>query len=399
MATAHDASAQAPDSAARELRRTPLWEVHRQLGARMVPFAGWDMPVQYAGLTAEHTAVRQNVGLFDVSHMGEFRISGRGAPQALNRLVTGDVAAMKVGQALYTLLCRPDGGIIDDIIVYRMATDSYLLCVNGANVSKDANWCASELAAEKSVTFENVSDFYGQIAIQGPAAFGLLCRAVDTSLAALDYYHAAEAKVFGTPCIIARTGYTGELGYEIYLDATQAPRVWLGLLEAGKEFGVQPCGLGARDTLRVEVGFNLYGQDMDENHNALDSGLAWTVQFGKSDFTGKAALEAIKSADRFAKLVGYEAEQGAVPRSGHLIFASESGGQPIGTVTSGIPSPTLGKRIGFCRLERPHCSPRTEVWIEVRNSRVRALTCGRNFYTQGSAKTNPSTAMQHSSKP
>jgi aminomethyltransferase len=376
--------ANTPDPAS--LQRTPLNRVHREAGARLVPFAGWEMPVQYAGLVAEHQAVRQAVGLFDVSHMGEFRISGRGAPQALNRLVTGDVESMTLGQALYTLVCREDGGIIDDIIVYRMAKDSYFLCVNAANISKDARWFSDHLANMQAVTFEDISAHYGQIAVQGPRSFDLMSRAIDTPIKTLPYYHAIEAKVFGTPCIVARTGYTGELGYEIYLDGDQAPRVWLGLMESGRDLGVQPCGLGARDTLRVEVGFNLYGQDMDETTHALESSLAWTVNFSKSDFIGKSALEAIKKQDTFDKLVGYQLDAGPVPRAGHVIYAQEHGGDPIGCVTSGVPSPTVGKRVGFCRVRRSHSPVASMIWIDVRGKRVLAQTCSRTFYSQGSAK-------------
>jgi aminomethyltransferase len=373
------------------LKRTPLFELHKELGAKIVPFAGFEMPVQYEGLVAEHEAVRNAVGLFDVSHMGEFRVSGRGAPEVLNTIVTGDVTAMKVGAALYTLVCRQDGGIIDDVIVYRVSKDSYFICVNASNRDKDAAWFRSQIqeisaASGSRVDFEDVSDFYAQIAVQGPKSYELLRSVVDTPLSGLAYYHFTEAKVFGTPAIVARTGYTGELGYELYFEASHARRIWMGLTEAGKTLGVRPCGLGSRDTLRVEVGMGLYGQDMDESHNPLDSAVSWAVAFGKSDFIGKSALEEIKQRDSFQKLVGYSADKGAVPRSGHTIFDKAEGGSQIGLVTSGIPSPSVTKRVGFCRLDRNFAKTGTEIWIDIRGNRTPATVGSRTFYTIGTAK-------------
>lgn len=373
------------------LKRTALWDLHRELGARMVPFAGYDMPVQYEGLINEHTCVRTGVGLFDVSHMGEFRISGRGAPESLSKVVTGDVCSMPTGSALYTAICRPDGGMIDDIIVYRVSKDAYFICVNAANVAKDANWFLEHLEGlGRSVMFEDVSSFYAQIAIQGPLSARLMGRVLDTSIAKLPYYTFLEAKVLGVPAIVARTGYTGELGYEIYFDATKAASIWSGLLENGSDLGVKPCGLGARDTLRLEVGFGLYGQDMDEQHSPLESGLSWTLPQGKSEFIGADAIEKQKKSDSYQRLVGFSAKGGPVARQGHAIYSSESGGELIGHVTSGSPSPTLGSRIGFCRVDRDYAKSGSQVWVEIRNQRVPVQTCARVFYREGTAKADPS---------
>jgi aminomethyltransferase len=351
----------------------------------MVPFAGWEMPVQYVGLTQEHHAVRNHVGLFDVSHMGEFRLSGRGAPEALQNIVTGDISKLKTGAALYTLLCMPNAGIVDDIIVYRVSKDSFFICVNASNTEKDANWFKENLPAG-GVEFENVSDYYAQIAVQGPSSFTLLKRLVDTDFSGLLYYHFLEAKVLGVPAVIARTGYTGELGYEIYFESAHAPRIWNALVDAGKDLQVMPCGLGARDTLRVEVGFGLYGQDMNEQTNPFESSLSWAVDLGKENFIGKAALLKIKETNQFPKLVGYVAEKGAVPRAHHLIFDQPEGGNEIGEVTSGIPSPSLGTRVGFCRLQRPYCEPGRQIYVDIRGNRVAATTGARIFYKNGTAK-------------
>ena len=367
------------------MKKTSLNGVHKDLGARMVPFAGWEMPVQYAGLTSEHQAVRNHVGIFDVSHMGEFRVSGRGAPDALQHLVTGDLTKLKTGAALYTLLCRPNGGIVDDIIVYRVSKDSFFICVNAANTEKDAKWIQENLPPS-GTEFEDLSDYYAQIAVQGPQSYAVLKGLVDTDFSRLPYYHFLEAKVLGVPVILARTGYTGELGYEIYFEKSRAPQIWMALLEAGKAFGIQPCGLGARDTLRVEVGFSLYGQDMDESTHPFESSLAWAVDLAKESFIGREALLQIRDAAKFPKLVGYVAEKGAVPRAHHIVFDKETDGQEIGVVTSGIPSPTLGSRVGFCRLARPYCETGTEIFIDIRGNRVRANVGSRIFYKTGTAK-------------
>ncbi len=375
-----------------ELKRTALHSLHKDLGARLVPFAGWEMPVQYAGLLSEHKCVREQVGLFDVSHMGEFRISGRGSPAALSQLVTGNVAQLQVGHALYTLMCNEVGGIIDDVIVYRQSLDAYFICVNAANVEKDAAWVRERLDAN-GTHFENVSDFYAQIAVQGPLSSELLSRVSEVDLKGLGYYRFTEAKILGAPALVSRTGYTGELGYELYLDADQAQKVWLGLSEVGQDLGLQPCGLGARDTLRVEVGFSLYGQDMDDSTHPYESGLGWAVDLHKEGgFLGQEALAKVKDemanpkASVQMRLTGFSADKGPVPRSGAELFSEETAQQAIGVVTSGVPSPTLGRRVGFCRVPKEFAKAGTKLWVDVRGRRVAVTTQPRVFYKDGTAK-------------
>lgn len=369
------------------MKRTALNEVHQQLGARMVPFAGWEMPVQYpAGLLAEHQCVRQNVGLFDVSHMGEFRVAGRGAEAALNALLTSDVSTLSLGAAQYGLLCADDGGILDDVIVYRESQDAFLICVNAGNTEKDARWFRERLPGADRL-FTDLSAFYAQIAVQGPRSAELLAKVCASDVSRIAYYHFMEAKILGVPALVSRTGYTGERGYEIYLEASHAPAIWMGLLEQGRMLGVLPCGLGARDTLRVEVGFSLYGQDMSEATHPYESGLGWAVDEKKaSTFVGQEALRAIREKGQYDRLTGFVSDKGAVPRAGAVIYAIEEGGEPIGVVTSGVPSPTLALRIGFCRVPQAFARPGTDLWVDVRGKRVKITTQHRVFYKRGSAR-------------
>jgi aminomethyltransferase len=371
------------------LQRTPLNNDHRALMARMVDFGGWDMPVQYSGVTLEHKAVRTAVGLFDVSHMGEVNVEGRGAVEFLQKMTTNDVAKMTVGQAQYSALLYPNGTVVDDIIVYRRGVDSFFLCVNASNATKDFAWL-KEHAPKQGLVLENVSDSYGQIAVQGPRARELLQEIVDIRISDLKYYSFAEGKALGIPSLIARTGYTGELGFEIYLPASAASKIWNGLLEVGQKYGVLPCGLGARDTLRLEMGYLLYGNDMDDTTSALECGLGWITKFDKGDFIGREALVQQKNAGLMRKLVGFEMIDRAIGRHGYPV-SFDVAAYPaaprdfVGTVTSGSPSPTLGRNIGMAYLPTSVATAGAEFFVEVRGEKQKARVAKKPFFAEGTA--------------
>lgn len=252
----------------------------------MVPFAGWCMPVQYSGVVDEHKVVRGAVGLFDVSHMGEFNVTGRGALDFLQMMTVNDVAKLSIGQAQYNAFCYENGTLVDDILIYKRGFDSFFICVNASNIEKDFAWLR-EHCPKQGVILENVSDDYAQIAIQGPKSRELVAKIIDVKINELAYYHFSEGKVLGVPAIIARTGYTGELGFELYVPSSAAAKIWKALLQMGSEIGVKACGLGARDTLRLECGYLLYGNDMDNTTTALECGLSWITKFEKNSFIGK----------------------------------------------------------------------------------------------------------------
>ncbi|NBO38780.1 glycine cleavage system aminomethyltransferase GcvT [bacterium] len=367
------------------LKRTPLNEEHRRLGARMVDFGGWDMPVQYSGVLDEHKIVRTSVGLFDVSHMGELMVSGRGANDFLQRMTTNDVTKIAIGQAQYSALCKDDGRVIDDIIVYRRGIDSFLVCVNASNAEKDEQWLRAHLPSS-GVVLENQSAEYAQIAVQGPKARELVQQFVDINIAGLKYYWFAEGKVLGQPSIIARTGYTGELGYELYVPAQHSPRIWAALVEGAQKFGGKPCGLGARDTLRLEMGYLLYGNDMDESINALECGLGWVTKFAKGEFIGSTALAEQKERGLSRQLVGIQMLDKAIARHGYKIFSALEGGRELGWVTSGTVAPSLNLNVGMAYVA-PEFSPvGSEIFVEIRNERKRALVVKKPFYTNGTAQ-------------
>ena len=281
------------------LKRTPLYDVHRKAGAKMVPFGGWEMPVQYTGIIEEHRTVRGAVGLFDISHMGEFEIAGPEALAIVQRLTTNDASALAVGQVQYSLLCYPEGGIVDDLTLYRLDNDRFMLTVNASNIDKDWAWVTSHGGGAAQWT--NVSAETALIAVQGPKAEGLVGRLADTDVTRVPYYHFVRGAVAGVPAIISRTGYTGEDGFELYAPAARAEALWDALIEAGRGDGIQPIGLGARDTLRLEMKFTLYGNDIDETTNPLEAGLGWIVKPGKGDFLGRAAIEALRAPRRHAE--------------------------------------------------------------------------------------------------
>ena len=368
------------------LRTTPFVEHHRAAGAKLVPFAGFLMPLQYEGIVAEHRAVREAAGLFDVSHMGEFEISGPGAVEFADRLLTNDVAGAEPGQAVYSPLCLPDGGIVDDLLAYRLA-DRVTLVVNAANITAD--WDHVTALAPRGVQLENRSEQVAQLALQGPAAVRILQGLVPPAVIDLPYYRFTEIVLWESPTLISRTGYTGEDGFELYFPAEYADRMWERLVRAGAPHGLKPCGLGARDSLRLEMGFCLYGNDIDRTTNPLEAGLAWTVKLAKPDFVGKPELERVKAQGLTRKLVGFDVTGPRVPRHGMEVF---DGAADVGIVTSGGFSPCLGRGIGMGYV--PAASSKTGSRFTVRggSAEIPATVTPRPFY-EGAYHSKPKKAQ------
>lgn len=366
----------AQDTTAASLKRTPLYEQHRQLGARLVEFSGWEMPVQYSGILEEHRAVRTRAGLFDVSHMGEFHVTGAGALAFLQHLVPNDVSRLALNQALYTQLCRPDGGVVDDLLIYHLADNVYMLVVNAGNIEKDFAWI-QEQSAGFEVALVDQSAQTGLIALQGPEALAILQPLTDVDLSTIAYYHCAPGVVSDINCLISRTGYTGEDGFELYCAASDAVALWQHLLVAGKERGLLPAGLGARDTLRLEAAYCLYGHELDDMTNPLEASLGWTVKLAKGDFIGHDALAKVKADGLKRKLVGVEMIERGVCRGGYAIYDGE---QQIGVLTSGAPSPTLSKNIGMGYVETAHAVPGKTVHIDIRGRKTAAQIVALPFY-------------------
>ncbi len=369
---------------AEKLKRTPLYAEHVKLGAKIIPFAGFEMPVQYpAGVAKEHQAVRTSAGLFDVSHMGEFTVGGAGAEDFVNHVVANDVTRLVAGQAQYTVMCREDGGIIDDLLVYRFA-DRFRVVVNAANIDKDFEWmqrCRKQLRVD-DIELIDESDQIALLALQGPASEDILAPLTDLDASAIGYYRFAEGRVLGEPCVVSRTGYTGEDGFELYCEPESAARLWTGLLEAGGE-RVNPVGLGARDTLRLEMGYALYGSDIDEQTTPLEAGLGWTVKLDKGDFVGREALLAQKEAGVERKLCGFTLSERGFPRPGYEIRCQ---GESVGEVRSGTVGPSLGQGIGTGYLPGECAAPGTALEIMIRGRGVPAEVTRPPFYKGGSLK-------------
>ncbi len=360
------------------LKRTPLYAEHKALGARLVEFSGWEMPVQYSSIIDEHNAVRTHAGLFDVSHMGEFKASGADALAFLQYLVPNDVSKLASGQALYTQLCKPDAGVIDDLLIYHLSDDDYMLVVNAGNIDTDYAWVEQQSKNFPNLQLANQSDTTALLALQGPLAQSILQSLTEVDLASIGYYHFEAGLVDGVNCIISRTGYTGEDGFELYFAPVDAPKLWNDLLAAGKPQGLLPAGLGARDTLRLEAGYCLYGHELNEQTNPLEAGLGWTVKLNKgSDFIGHAALVQIKEQGVERKLIGVEMIERGVCRSEYVIYDNE---HPIGSLTSGAPSPTLHKNIGMGYVVAAHAKIGEEVAIDIRGKKVAARIVALPFY-------------------
>lgn len=360
-------------------KQTPLYAEHVEAGARMVPFAGFVMPLQYQGIIPEHRAVREAAGLFDLSHMGEFRVSGSGALAAIDRLVTNDIRGLEVGQVRYTPMTYPDGGIVDDLLVYRFP-DHLMLVVNAANIEKDFTWIQDHLDGD--VTLQDVSDDTALIAIQGPRAERALQPLTDTDLSAIAYYHFTSGDVSGVDSVISRTGYTGEDGFELYIAPEDAPRVWKSVLQVGANEGVTPVGLGARDTLRLESAYMLYGNDIDATTSPLEAGLGWTVKFGDTDFLGRTVMEQQKSSGLQRRMVQIEMLDRAIPRQHHAVWAN---GTRVGELTSGTFSPTFGRGVGLGYVRADYARPGTQVEIEVRGDRHPARVVKKPLYRREGA--------------
>jgi len=358
-------------------RRTPLHDRHVSAGARLVEFAGYEMPVMYAGIVSEHRRVRETAGIFDVSHMGEFLIHGPGALAALERITTNRVAALGEGRVQYSALCYEHGGFIDDLLVYRLP-GRYMLVVNAANKDKDLDWVRGNLGS--GATLEDASDETGLVAIQGPASEAVLSKIVDGDVHSLRYYRSASMTVAGKRALVSRTGYTGEDGFEVYCTPDEAPAVWDGLFAAGREHGVEPIGLGARDTLRLEMGYALYGNDIDDTRTPAEANLMWITKLDKGDFIGRAAIARRLREGVRETLVGFELLERGVPRHGQRILVD---GREIGVVTSGSFSPTLEKGIGMGYVP-PGTSGGIE--IEIRDRRVPATIASLPFYRKGSVR-------------
>ena len=358
------------------LARTPLHARHVALGARMVPFAGFEMPVQYAGVVEEHRAVREAVGVFDVSHMGEVELKGPRAVEVADRIVTNHVGRLADGQACYTCMCRPNGGIVDDLVVYRVSAEHVLICVNAANRAGDFAYM-SELAGE-DCAIEDTGDRWAQIAVQGPKAAELVQRLTPLALDGIRTYHFALGEVAGASGIVARTGYTGEDGFELYVPAEQAGSVWDAVLSGGDDLGVAPAGLGARDSLRLEMGYPLYGNDIDETTNPYEAGLGWVVKLKKSgDFAGRAALEAVKAAGPERKLVALDVTGRGIARPGYPVLDPQ--GTPVGKVTSGTQGPTVGRPIALAYVPAALAAEGTELAVEIRGRPVPARVGRKPF--------------------
>jgi len=358
------------------MKNTALTEKHIALGAKMVPFAGYNMPVTYEGINAEHATVRNGVGVFDVSHMGEFILKGENALELIQRVTSNDASKLYDGKVQYSCLPNKDGGIVDDLLVYRIDEKSYMLVVNASNIEKDWNWI--QQFNDKDVEMHNISDKTSLLAIQGPKAADALQTLTDVNLASMEYYTFVKGTFAGIDnVVISATGYTGAGGFEIYFDNEYADRIWDAIFEAGKTYNIKPIGLGARDTLRLEMGFCLYGNDIDDTTSPIEAGLGWITKFSKA-FTNSENLLAQKEAGIQKKLVGFEMIDRGIPRHDYEIADAE--GNIIGKVTSGTQAPSLQKAIGMGYVAKDFAKEGTEIFINIRNTPIKAKVVKFPFY-------------------
>ena len=357
------------------LKKTPLNSVHKRLGAKLIGFAGWEMPLQFSGIIDEHLSVRSSAGVFDVSHMGRIEIRGEKAASLVQRLTTNDVAKMGNGQVHYSLLCYPDGGIVDDITVYKIEDDRFMLCANAVNKDKDFSWIRENNKEKADII--DTSDESCQLAVQGEKAEEVLQKLSDTKLSSLGYFCFGTVKIDGVEAIVSRTGYTGEDGFEIYFSHSKAEKIWDAVFEAGERFNIKPVGLGARDTLRIEMKYLLYGNDIDSKTTPLEAGVGWAVKLGKGDFIGKEVLLRQKEKGVTKKLIGFELIDRGIPRSGYPLYDKDV---KVGTVTSGIMSPSLKKPVGMGYLDIGYSNIDTVFDVEIRGKRVKAKVVQTPFY-------------------
>ncbi len=387
--------------------KTPLFDIHQKLGAKVVDFAGWEMPVQYSGILDEHQAVRNKAGLFDVSHMGEFRITGKDALVNLQYLVTNNVARLKVGQVIYTPMCNFNGGIIDDLLIYCLSDEEYMMVVNASNIAKDYKWIAKNITGD--IKFKNISSDYSLLALQGPQSKNILSKLTEIDLDSIAYYSFKEGKLADIEAIISRTGYTGELGYELYCNPDNCLKLWKKIMQVGKEYDILPVGLGARDTLRLEKSYCLYGNDIDQTRHPLEAGLSWTVHFAKGDFIGRENLLEFKEKGYKQRLVGFKLIGRGVPRQGYQIVIEGKSNidnkknlnhnkvkdnhnkqsdietlkknniKVIGKVTSGSYSPTLKENIGLAYIDKQYANVGQDVRVMIRNRPIKAVVVKTPF--------------------
>ena len=349
------------------LKATPLLGLHKELGAKLVPFVGWNMPIQFAGVLSEHTCVRERVGLFDVSHMGEIEVKGKDAKKFLQFLLSNNVEKMFDGSILYSLMCYETGGVVDDLLAYRFSENHYFLCVNASNSDKDYDWIARH-ASSFNVNIKNTSSETSQLALQGPDAKNVLQSLCGISLDDLSYYNFRKGMVNNVESLISRTGYTGEDGFELYLSPEKVSEVFRSLMEQGRSYGIQPIGLGARDTLRIEMGYPLYGNEIDNNPTPLDAGLGWVIKFDKGEFLGRGSL--LKQKEQGSprrKLVGLKLLTRGVPRAHYQVFKN---GESVGEVTSGTFSPTLNTGVGLCYVSSEYSDIGNHLDMKIRDQLV-----------------------------
>jgi len=366
-----------------ELRRTPLYEAHVEAGGRIVDFGGWALPVQYTSILEEHRAVRERAGLFDVSHMGEIHLTGPDAMAFIQHLVTNDCSQMQVRQIVYSPMCYADGGVVDDILIYRVCENDYWLVVNASNTDKDYDWI-SRNASGYDVTVTNISAQVAQIAIQGPAAQTISQRNTACDLDSIKFFWCLpEAMIAGRECLVSRTGYTGEDGFEIYCKPEDARHIWDTLLESGKADGLIPAGLGARDSLRFEAALPLYGHEISQDISPLEGNLGFFVKLGKSEFIGREALAAQKEQGLTSRVAGLELAGRGVPREGYPVMAE---GREIGRITSGMFSPTFNKGLAMALISTEHARPGTALTIDIRGKAVPATVVKTPFYKKAYRK-------------
>ena len=359
------------------LKQTSLYPRHKALGARMVAFGGWEMPVEYSGISEEHLAVRTDAGLFDVSHMGEVEVAGSQALAAVQRITCNDASRLEVGQIQYSALTTHEGTFVDDLLVYRLAQDHFLLVINAANIERDVTWIKEEIKPVGDAVAVNVSSRYALLALQGPRAADILQTLTGVELDSIQYYWFATGEVAGVRATISRTGYTGEDGFELFVAPQTADAVWSAVLDAGGASGLRPIGLGARDTLRLEAAMRLYGNDMDDSTTVLEAGLGWIVGWEKSEFNGRAVLARQKADGLSRKLVGFEMLDHGIGRHGYDVYVS---GDKAGIVTSGTQTPFLKKAIGMAYVPIEATQPDTEITIDVRGRQLRARVGRMPFY-------------------
>ena len=358
--------------------RTPLYGVHRSLGARMIEFGGWQMPVHYVGILAEHRAVRTQVGAFDLSHMGEIEIAGPRAGEVCQELFVTDITRIKIMQAQYSVMCFADGGMVDDVIIYRLAEERYFVCVNAANIETDSEWMMAHNRGRADVI--DRSDEYALIALQGPQAQTVLSQLTPRALSDIRRYWAAQGEVAGVPALMARTGYTGEDGFELFVPAERAEHIWQACCEAGRTSNLVPIGLGARDTLRLEAGYLLYGNDIDAHTTPLEAGLQRLVHFEAGPFIGHEALRKQQAGGIEKQLVGIKMEDAGIPRQGYTIWSEQKSKREVGVVTSGTQSPMLGVGIALGYVSPSCAAGGTPLAIAIRNRHIPATVVKPPFY-------------------